>query len=87
MAAPLPHSTDATVVLYGREKCHLCDVAREVVQAVCAETGTDWAKIDVDTNPRLVAAFAEQVPVCFVDGREHAHWRVDEAQLRAALAR
>lgn len=86
MSDPVPHSTDATVVLYGREQCHLCDVARDVVRAVCADTGTDWVEVDVDTDPRLVAAFTEQVPVCFVDGRKHAHWRIDEAGLRAALS-
>ena len=82
----MPHSTDATVVLYGREKCHLCDAAHEVVREVCADTGTDWVEVDIDTDPRLVAAFTEQVPVCFVAGRKHAQWRVNEAQLRAALA-
>ena len=86
ITAPLPHSTGATVVLYGREKCHLCDVARGVVEVVCADTGTDWVEVDIDTDPRLVAAFTEQVPVCFVAGRQHAHWRVNGAQLRAALA-
>ena len=83
---PVPHSTDATVVLYGREHCRLCDVAREVVRAVCADSGADWVEVDVDTDPRLVEAFTEQVPVCFIAGRQHAHWRVDEAELRAALA-
>lgn len=86
MTLAVPHSTDARVVLYGREHCHLCDLAREVVRAVCDDTGTDWVEVDVDTDPRLVAAFTEQVPVCFVDGRQHAHWKVDEAGLHAALA-
>ena len=82
----VPHSTDARVVLYGRARCHLCDAAREVVAAVCAETGTDWAEVDVDTDPVLVAAFTEQVPVTYVDGRRHDVWQVDPARLRAVLA-
>ncbi len=84
---PVPHSTVARVVLYGRAGCHLCAVAREVVQQVCADTGTGWAEIDVDTDPALVAAFTEQVPVCFVDGRQHDFWQVDPDRLRAALRR
>ena len=29
--------------------------------------------------------YGEQIPVTFVDGRQHDYWRVDEARLRAAL--
>ncbi|HYQ32294.1 MAG TPA: glutaredoxin family protein, partial [Lapillicoccus sp.] len=28
-----------------------------------------------------------EIPVTLVDGRQHTFWRVDEARLRAALAR
>ncbi len=84
-AAAVPNSTDARVVLYGRAGCHLCAAAREVVAAVCTETGTGWVEVDVDTDPALVARFTEQVPVTYVDGRQHDFWRVDPARLRAAL--
>lgn len=82
-----PHADDARVVLYGRAGCHLCAVARDIVEVVCAETGDDWTEVDVDTDPTLVAAFTEQVPVCFVDGSRHDFWRVDPERLRAALHR
>jgi hypothetical protein len=32
-------------------------------------------------------AYGEEIPVTFVDGRQHDFWRVDAARLRAALAR
>ncbi len=35
----------------------------------------------------LSSRFTEQVPVTFVDGKQHDFWRVDEQRLRAALAR
>ena len=38
------------VVLYGRAGCHLCDEAREVVRAVCAETGDGWTEVDIDAG-------------------------------------
>ena len=34
---------------------------------------------------RVVARYAEEIPVTFVDGRQHDYWRVDEGRLRAAL--
>lgn len=81
----VPHAHDARVVLYGRAGCHLCAVARGVVASVCEQTATAWAEVDIDTDPELVRLFTEQVPVCFVDGRQHDFWRVDAQRLRAAL--
>lgn len=73
------------VTLYGRPGCHLCDVAREVIELVCAEVGTTYAEVDIDSDPELLRRFGEEIPVTFVDGRQHDFWRVDPARLRAAL--
>lgn len=73
------------VLVYSRQGCHLCDQALEVVARVCADLGTTYAVVDVDTDPRLQQEYGEQVPVTLVDGRRHDFWRVDEARLRAAL--
>lgn len=82
---PVPRSRDVRVVLYGRAGCHLCERAALVVAEVCRATGDSWTEVDVDTDPVLAAAFTEQVPVCFVDGRQHDFWRVDPERLRVAL--
>lgn len=81
----VPHADDARVVLYSRVGCHLCEQAEQVVAGLCAETGDSWVRVDIDDYPALVVAFTDQVPVTFVDGRQHDFWRVDPARLRAAL--
>ncbi|RLV56326.1 glutaredoxin family protein [Aeromicrobium phragmitis] len=81
------HADDARVVLYTREGCHLCEAAEHIVAEVVAATGDDWVRVDIDTDPQLRERFSEQVPVTFVDGRQHDFWRVDPARLRAALER
>ena len=73
------------VTLYSREGCHLCDEARAVIERVCAETGEAFSEVDIDTDADLQDRFGEEVPVTFVDGRQHDFWRVDEQRLRAAL--
>lgn len=78
--------TEPRVQLYTRAQCHLCEVAREVVERVCAELGESWTEVDIDADPQLRARFTDEVPVTFVDGRQHDFWRVDEARLRGALA-
>lgn len=73
------------MVLVGRDGCHLCDEARLVVRRVAEETGTGWSEVDVDSDPALLHAYSDQVPVVLVDGTPHDFWRVDEQRLRAAL--
>jgi glutaredoxin len=77
--------TAPRVVLYSRAGCHLCDAARQVVARVCADLGESFEEVDVDADGDLADRFGDEVPVTFVDGRQHDFWRVDEARLRTAL--
>lgn len=79
--------TAPRVQLYGKPGCHLCDDAREVIARVCAEAGTSYVEVDITSDPALMKSYGEQIPVTFVDGKQHDFWRVDENRLRAALGR
>ena len=81
-----PRSTPR-VTLYSRPGCHLCDVAREVIERVCGDLGESYVEVSIDDDVELRERFTDEVPVTFVDGRQHDFWRVDEARLRAALTR
>lgn len=74
------------VLLYSKPGCHLCDEARAVVDAVCAELGEVYDEIDITSSEALMSAYGEEIPVTFVDGKQHDFWKVDPARLRAALA-
>ncbi|MDN5796453.1 MAG: glutaredoxin family protein [Intrasporangium sp.] len=76
---------DARILLLGRPGCHLCDEARVVIERVATDLGVGWEERSIDENPQWRADYAEQIPVTFVDGRQHDFWRVDEARLRQAL--
>jgi glutaredoxin len=78
--------SSARITLYSRPGCHLCDDARAVIARVCADLGEEYDEVSIDGDPELSERFGEEVPVTFVDGRQHDFWRVDEARLRAALA-
>ena len=78
--------SDTRVRLYSKPGCHLCDDARAVVERVCADLGTSYDEVDITTSPELMNAYADQIPVTFVDGNQHDFWRVDETRLRRALA-
>lgn len=79
-----PDRRPPRVTLVSRVDCHLCDEARAVVAAVCAELGESFTELDVDADPAL-ERWTDEVPVTLVDGRQHDFWRVDPERLRAAL--
>lgn len=77
--------TPPRVVLYSKPGCHLCDDAREVVAAVCAELGEAFDEVDITSSEELMRRYGDQIPVTFVDGEQHDFWRVDPGRLRRAL--
>jgi glutaredoxin len=82
-----PDDSEPRVLVLTRPGCHLCDEAIAVVEAVVAETGDSYEERNVDRDPELLRRYSEQVPVIFVDGRQHDFWRVDPGRLRAALGK
>jgi hypothetical protein len=56
-----------------------------VIRRVCDDLGEEFTEVDIDGDPGLLERFGEEIPVTYVDGRQHDFWRVDERRLRAAL--
>ena len=75
----------ARVEIIGKPGCHLCADAEAVVAEVCAEVGADYVVHSILDDPVLADRYWEQIPVVFVDGRQHDFWRVDQERLRKAL--
>ena len=76
-----------SVTLIGKPGCHLCDEARTVVVAVCAERGVPWRELSILDDDELAAQHWERIPVVLVDEREVAFWHITADQLRSALPR
>ena len=77
-----------TLTLIGKPDCHLCDVAREIIEAVVAELPEDRVEVEelsIADDPALYARWWEKIPVVLIDGQLHGHWRVSPDRLRAAL--
>jgi len=78
-----------TLTIISKPDCHLCDVAREIVDTVVAELPEDAVEVEVlsiQDDPALYAQWWEKIPVILIDDRLHAHWRLSPERLRAALA-
>lgn len=76
------------ITLVDRAGCHLCDEAADVLDRVSAtHRGAAWRRVDVESSPQLLEAYADLVPVVLVDDEPIAQWTVTQAQVLAALRR
>lgn len=77
-----------TVTLISKPDCHLCDVAREIVDTVVAdlpEGEVEVIEASILDDAALYEQWWEKIPVVLIDDRLHAHWRLSADRLRAAL--
>ncbi len=78
---------EPTVTVYGRPGCHLCDDALAVLERVRADTPFALRTRNIEDDDDLLRAYLERIPVVAIDGEEVYDFAVDEADLRARLAR
>ena len=78
-------TSKARVELIGKPGCHLCDVARDVVETVCAELDVDHIEVNIYDDPFSADRYLERIPVVLVDGVEVAQFRISADRLRQAL--
>jgi glutaredoxin len=79
--------TEAEVTLYGRPGCHLCDDALAILERVRADAPFVLRSVNIEDDDALLRAYLERIPVVSLDGEELYDYYVDEADLRARLAR
>jgi glutaredoxin len=74
-----------TVTVFGREGCHLCDVATSVLEGMQAELSFEIEKIYIDGNMELEKLYGEQIPVIHIDGKHHDFFKVNPERFRLSL--
>ncbi|MFL5842786.1 MAG: glutaredoxin family protein [Thermoleophilaceae bacterium] len=74
------------VTLYGKPGCHLCEEAKEVVDAVRAEHPFELEEVDITRDPELESRYRERIPVVAIDGQEALELVVERSELEERLA-
>ena len=72
-----------TVTMFSRERCGLCDEAREVIEAVRTDAPFEYEEVRIDGDEELERTYGLRVPVVLVDGEEEFEIEVDPDRLRA----
>lgn len=74
----------ATITLYTRPGCHLCEEALTLLRQAARGRDVRIITVNVDERPELAARYGERVPVAQIGARELG-WPFTLAQTRAAL--
>jgi len=73
------------VTLYTRAGCHLCEEARQVIDAVRTRAAFELEVLDIDADPLLQRLYNEEVPVIAIDGVKAFKYRVSSGELLRKL--
>lgn len=68
-----------------KEECVLCDEAWETLQKVQKDYDFTVERIDIKSDAEAYERWWQDIPVILINGEEHAHWFLKEAEFRAAL--
>ncbi len=80
------------IKMLGKPGCHLCDDAREAIDEVMNDfksrhPGTEISFVEqsILDDEKLATKYFEEIPVIFINDKQHAYWRVDTERLTRAL--
>jgi len=73
------------VTMYSRRNCHLCEVAKEVVESARNEADFEFEVVFIDGDAGLEKEYGEEVPVTLINGKRHDYFRVDRARFIEAV--
>ncbi len=73
--------------LMTRKDCHLCDVAKDVINRVIRNFPAELKLTDIEGNPELMESYGERIPVLLIEGKESFVYKVHEITLRRKMER
>ena len=76
-----------TLLLYGTEACHLCDLAEGLVNAALADSAVYWhyRKVDISESDALFERYGWSIPVLAAPDGSELRWPFDQPALAAFL--
>jgi glutaredoxin len=75
----------ATVTVYSKPDCHLCEDAMLVLARLREELGFELRELDITADDVLHSAYFERIPVVALDGEELCDHFVAEELVRERL--
>jgi len=78
-------STKAHVVIYSRPGCHLCDEAKQTIEAAQCLGEYTLEEINIESDPDLLRRYQFDIPVITINGVEAFRHRLTSEAFRERL--
>ena len=75
----------ASLTLYTRPDCSLCDTMRATLLEVQAETPFRLETVDISADPELSARFSLEIPLLYINGQRAFMYELSATELRRRL--
>jgi glutaredoxin len=75
----------ATVTIYSKKECHLCDNAIEELEALRCDLEFTFKEVDIEKDKIAFEKYKYLIPVIEVDGEIISMYRVDRKKLTDIL--
>lgn len=73
------------VTIYSKKECHLCDIAKEELEAIRRDFDFSYNVVDIEKDKLVFEKFKHLIPVVEVDGKIISTYRVNEKKLKDIL--
>jgi len=78
-------SSKALVIIYTRPGCHLCDEAKQAIQAARCPDEYTLNEIDIESDSNLLRRYRHDIPVITINGVEVFRHRLTPEEFRRAI--
>jgi glutaredoxin len=75
------------VEIYSRPGCHLCDVAKDVIERVRRRVAFNLRVVNIEADAGLEKEYGEQIPVVFINGNKAFKYHVNESEFEQKVKR
>jgi glutaredoxin len=75
----------ATVTIYSKKECHLCDIAKKELEALRCDFELSIKEVDIEKDKIAFEKYKYLIPVIEVDGEIISTYRVNKEKLADML--
>ena len=77
--------TKTQVILYTRPGCHLCEEAKQAMEAAGYSDLYTLTEVNIESGPVLLDLYKDHIPVVTIDGVQEFRHQVDSDEFKESL--